>query len=450
MAAIERDQNTIADYDVDRATRLAVLKLVGYTEVIHTLLPRMNPDSSVVLFGGRAKDRPYPGSITVSTVNGGVVGLVNALALEMAPIRVNALHPGIVGDSPFWSGKPEGVLDGYVSRTPTRRLATMAGHRRRASTSCWRTAASTPPTCTSTAGGWSRDSARRLRVSVVGTGRMGAAMAARVAAAGHPLTVWNRTRATAEAVAAELGGATVAGTAREAAAAADVVIVSLADDAAVRATYRGDDGLVAGLAPGTVVADTSTVAPETIRGLDDEVRATGAMLVDTPVSGSVSSVEGGTILVMAGGEADAVERARPALESFAQRIILLGPLGSGSIMKLAVNAMVFGLNQTLAEALVLAEKAGVERELAYEVIANSAVAAPFVGYKRAAYEHPESAPVAFALDLVAKDLDLAAALAGNVGAPIPQLETNRRVVGEAIDAGLGDADLSAIASYLRG
>ena len=126
VVAIERDQNTVADYDVDRATRLAVLKLVGYTEVIHTLLPRMNDDSSVVLFGGRAKDRPYPGSVTVSTVNGGVVGLVNALALEMAPIRVNALHPGIVGDSPFWSGKPEGVLEGYISRTPTARLATMA------------------------------------------------------------------------------------------------------------------------------------------------------------------------------------------------------------------------------------------------------------------------------------------------------------------------------------
>ena len=125
IAAIERDQNSIADYNVDRATKLAVLKLVGYAEVIHALLPRMNDDSSVVLFGGRAKDRPYPGSITVSTVNGGIVGLVTALALEMAPIRVNALHPGIVGDSPFWSDKPEGVLDGYVSRTPTRRLASM-------------------------------------------------------------------------------------------------------------------------------------------------------------------------------------------------------------------------------------------------------------------------------------------------------------------------------------
>jgi 3-hydroxyisobutyrate dehydrogenase/2-hydroxy-3-oxopropionate reductase len=168
------------------------------------------------------------------------------------------------------------------------------------------------------------------------------------------------------------------------------------------------------------------------------------------VSGSVPSVESGAILVMAGGEESAVERARPALESFAQRIILLGPLGSGSIMKLAVNAMVFGLNQTLSEALVLAEKAGVERHTAYEVIASSAVAAPFVAYKRAAFEDPGSSPVAFALDLVAKDLDLAAALAAGVGAPVPQLEANRRVVGEAIDAGLGDADLSALARHLRG
>lgn len=126
VAAIERDQNSVSTYDVERATRLTVLKLVGYTEVVHALLPRMHDESSVVVFGGRAKDRPYPGSITVSTVNGGVVGLVSALALELAPIRVNALHPGIVGDSPFWSGKPEGVLDGYVSRTPTGRLVSMA------------------------------------------------------------------------------------------------------------------------------------------------------------------------------------------------------------------------------------------------------------------------------------------------------------------------------------
>jgi NAD(P)-dependent dehydrogenase (short-subunit alcohol dehydrogenase family) len=126
VTAIDRDQNTAADYDVGRAVRLVTLKLVGYTEVVHALLPRMAPDGAVVLFGGLAKDRPYPGSTTVSTINGGVMGLVHTLAVELAPLRVNAVHPGIVGDSPFWSGKPPSVLDGYVSRTPIGRLATMA------------------------------------------------------------------------------------------------------------------------------------------------------------------------------------------------------------------------------------------------------------------------------------------------------------------------------------
>jgi NAD(P)-dependent dehydrogenase (short-subunit alcohol dehydrogenase family) len=122
IAAIERDMNTAAKYDVARAQRLVLLKLVGYTEVVHALLPKMTPSAAIVLFGGLAKDRPYPGSTTVSTVNGGVIGMVHTLAVELAPIRVNAIHPGIVGDSPFWAGKP---LDHVVSRTPLGRLATM-------------------------------------------------------------------------------------------------------------------------------------------------------------------------------------------------------------------------------------------------------------------------------------------------------------------------------------
>ncbi len=196
---------------------------------------------------------------------------------------------------------------------------------------------------------------------MIGTGRMGAAMAERVAAAGHRLTLWNRTTSRAEEVVARCPGARVAATAREAVDGANVVVVSLADDAAVRAAYRGPDGLIAGLGDTQVVADTTTMAPQTVRELGPEVAATGAVLVDTPVSGSVPSVASGSILVMAGGEQVHVDRAAPALESFAQRIILLGPLGAGATMKLAVNAMVFGLNQTLAESLVLAEKAGVDR-----------------------------------------------------------------------------------------
>lgn len=122
LAAIDRDANTARDYDIGQALRLVTLKLVGYTEVVHTLAGRMTPDGAIVVFGGQAKERPYPGSTTVSTVNGGVTGLVHTLATELAPLRVNAIHPGIVGDSPFWRGKP---LDHIRSRTPGGRLATM-------------------------------------------------------------------------------------------------------------------------------------------------------------------------------------------------------------------------------------------------------------------------------------------------------------------------------------
>ena len=122
VAAIDRDHNTAAEYDLDGAVHLVTLKLVGYTEVVHALLPRLAGDASIVLFGGQALNRPYPGSTTVSTVNGGVVGMVHTLATELAPIRVNGIHPGIVGDSPYWRGKP---LDAVVSRTPTGRLVTM-------------------------------------------------------------------------------------------------------------------------------------------------------------------------------------------------------------------------------------------------------------------------------------------------------------------------------------
>lgn len=124
LAAIERDSNTVREYEVDRAIRLATLKLVGYTEVLHCLCPRMHDDTSVLLFGGLAKDRPYPGSTTVTSVNGAVTTMVRTLATELAPVRVNALHPGVVGDSPAWINATE-FLSAVKARTPTRRLVTM-------------------------------------------------------------------------------------------------------------------------------------------------------------------------------------------------------------------------------------------------------------------------------------------------------------------------------------
>jgi NADP-dependent 3-hydroxy acid dehydrogenase YdfG len=124
LAGVQRDQNTMREYDVDAALQLVTLKLVGYTEVVHALMHRLHDDSSILIFGGLAKERPYPGSMTVTTINHGVDGLVRSLSAELKPIRVNALHPGIVEDSPFWAGKTE-ALDAHRARTTTGRLVRM-------------------------------------------------------------------------------------------------------------------------------------------------------------------------------------------------------------------------------------------------------------------------------------------------------------------------------------
>ena len=122
LVAIDRDQNNVAGYDIERAIRLVTLKLVGYTAVVGALHDRLTDDASLLLFGGMAKERPYPGSTTVSTVNGGVVGLTRTLVEELKPRRVNSIHPGIVGDTPYWSEKPA-AISRYTSETPTGRLA---------------------------------------------------------------------------------------------------------------------------------------------------------------------------------------------------------------------------------------------------------------------------------------------------------------------------------------
>jgi NAD(P)-dependent dehydrogenase (short-subunit alcohol dehydrogenase family) len=125
LAAIDRDSNSVKDYDIAAAIRLVTLKLVGYTEVVHTLLPRLADDSAILIYGGLARDRPYPGSTTVTTVNGAVTSLVRTLVIELAPRRVNALHPAIVGDSPQWVDMPEERYQALVQRTPIGRLVTM-------------------------------------------------------------------------------------------------------------------------------------------------------------------------------------------------------------------------------------------------------------------------------------------------------------------------------------
>jgi NAD(P)-dependent dehydrogenase (short-subunit alcohol dehydrogenase family) len=125
IPAVERDRNSVKDYDVGRAIRLATIKLVGYVEVIHALLPRLTAEASVVLFGGQARERPYPGSTTVTAVNGAVTTMVRNLAYELPPIRFNAIHPGVVADTPAWAGN-DVVIERTRAQTPGGRLVTTA------------------------------------------------------------------------------------------------------------------------------------------------------------------------------------------------------------------------------------------------------------------------------------------------------------------------------------
>ncbi len=286
------------------------------------------------------------------------------------------------------------------------------------------------------------------RVAVIGLGRMGAAMARTLSRAGFDLTVWNRSHEAAERVAAEIG-ASVADSPASAGSSASVVVSSLADDAALEAVHLDGEGTVAGVGPGTVVVETSTVDPETVLRLAPEFERHGAHLLDAPVSGSVGLVEQGALTSMVGGDASALKTARPVMEALSKAIFHMGPNGSGATMKLAVNALVHAINVALSESLVLAEAGGVERGLAYEVFASSAAGSPFIQYKRPAFEQPEETPVAFSLDLVAKDLRLILGLADRLGVPMAQGAVNAAAAQAAIEAGLGGMDMSALAVHLR-
>jgi 3-hydroxyisobutyrate dehydrogenase-like beta-hydroxyacid dehydrogenase len=285
-------------------------------------------------------------------------------------------------------------------------------------------------------------------VGLLGTGRMGSAMARAFHAAGHELVLWNRSPEAASRLAAELGGTAVERP-RDVAATAGICISMLADGPAVDAVYGGPDGLLAGAGPTNVLVDSSTVPPATIRAHEPAARATGAGILDAPVSGSVALAEAGKLTLMVGGEAADLDRARTLLDAVAATIFHLGPLGSGAAMKLAVNTVIFGLNQAVAEGLVLAERAGVPRDLAYDVIAASAAGAPYVGYKRAAFLDPDATPVAFALDLATKDLGLIAELAADLGLRMPQAEIDLDVIRTASAGGRGGLDFSTVAVELR-
>ena len=285
-------------------------------------------------------------------------------------------------------------------------------------------------------------------VGFLGLGNMGSFMAANIARAGFPLWVYNRTHSKADSFARETG-AQAGDSPAQVAEQCNVLLTMVSDAKALHDLYTGPDGLLEGLRPNTVCVEMSTVGPRTIQELEGHIRPKGGRLLDAPVSGSTALARDAKLTMMAGGAPADLDSVRPVLNSIAATIFHVGSLGAGAVMKLAVNTVIFGLNQALAEGLVLAESAGISRTTAYDLFEASAIAAPFVHYRRDAFLRQEEVPVAFSLELARKDLQLIESLAQEVHVPMPQTLVNRQTIDSAVDKGRGNEDVSAIAEHLR-
>jgi 3-hydroxyisobutyrate dehydrogenase-like beta-hydroxyacid dehydrogenase len=278
---------------------------------------------------------------------------------------------------------------------------------------------------------------------------MGSGVVKTLARHRFPLHLYDLIPERAQELAREVG-ATAWPSAAAAASAADVCISLVPDDQAVEALYRGPEGMIAGIRPGAVAAEMSTVMPSATVSLARAFRDRGASIVDAPVSGNPRAAAEGTMTaIMVGGPAEAFDKVRPVLSVLAKSVFHVGDLGSGAAMKLVHQLVIYGLNQAVSEALVMAELAGISPSNAYEVLMASAVGAPLLHIKREAFLQPDSTPVAFTLQLAEKDLRLIADFAHGVGAPTPQAALNLETVGKAkIELG-PNADYASVAVYLR-
>lgn len=281
------------------------------------------------------------------------------------------------------------------------------------------------------------------RVALLGLGTMGAGMAANWLAKGFGLTVWNRTRARTQALADK--GARVATTPREAAEGADCVFAMVADDAASRAVWLGDDGALAGAKTGAVVVESSTLTPDWVRELAGRARARGCAFLDAPVGGSRQAAASGELRFFVGGDAATLDKARPALIAIGSKIDLLGPAGAGATWKLINNQLIAAQVAALGEALDVARKAGFRPVQISSLILNGAASSPIVKMKLPSmlngdYDEPD-----FALSLMLKDARYAAALAQSLGAPADLVSSAVKAFARAEAKGLGAKDIAAVA-----
>jgi 3-hydroxyisobutyrate dehydrogenase len=279
----------------------------------------------------------------------------------------------------------------------------------------------------------------------VGLGVMGTSIVRRLLDAGHDVSVWNRTRAKAEPLLE--AGARWVDTPREAAERSDVVFTMVTNTAAVRAVTDGDDGILAGLAPGKVYVDMSTASPANTRELAERVAAAGAEMLDSPVSGTSITVEQGKASLMVGGSDDAFERAKPVLEAIGPRVIHVGPSGAAVTMKIAVNLSLAVQMLAFSEGVLLAEKSGISREKAVEVMLASVIASPMVAYRGPlVLGHPEE--VWFDCHMMQKDMNLALELGRELEVPLPTTAVTNELLTAANGMGIGGRDFAVLFDVL--
>jgi 3-hydroxyisobutyrate dehydrogenase-like beta-hydroxyacid dehydrogenase len=284
-------------------------------------------------------------------------------------------------------------------------------------------------------------------VGYVGLGVMGSSIVRRLLAAEHDVTVWNRTREKAEPL---LGaGARWAASPREVAEQSDVVFTMVTNTAAVRAVTEGPEGIIAGLAPGKVYVDMSTASPANTRELAARVAEARAQMLDAPVSGTSITVDQGKASIMVGGDADTFERVKPILDAIGPKVFHIGPSGSAVTIKIAINLSLAVQMLAFSEGVLLAEKSGISRERAVEVMLASVIASPMVAYRGPlVLGHPDE--VWFDCHMMQKDMNLALELGRELEVPLPTTAVTNELLTAANGMGIGDLDFAVLFDVLAG
>jgi 3-hydroxyisobutyrate dehydrogenase len=285
-----------------------------------------------------------------------------------------------------------------------------------------------------------------ISVALLGLGTMGKGMAANLLKAGFPLAVYNRTAATAEPFAAQ--GARIASTPAEAAKGAKLILSMLADDEASRAAWTGSNGALAAAEAGAVLVESSTASPAWIAELAELAKTRGLEFLDAPVTGSRAQAEGGQLVFLVGGSANALTTITPALQAMSKDIIHLGPVTSGAKMKLLNNFLCGVQVASLAEGMVWLEHSGLDRDKALQVLKTGAAGSPLLSIISTRMTSVENT-VNFLLKLMSKDLAYAHAAAAQSGVELTTATNARELFERAAAAGYADRDMSAVVELLR-